>query len=324
MVALVGLGLASSLASTSGQAAAQGLTAPLAPLPVAVEENTEKVALGEKLFLDPRLSHQGRNACVSCHPLDRGAMDGKIRGESAYGSAPLRNTPSLFNVAFNYFYNWDGGATTLEYQTEKALLNPKIMNMKWPELLAFLGAEPEYSRAFSDAYPDGLNRNNVLNALASFERSLVTPNARFDRYLRGEKHALDASEEHGYRLFTVMGCVACHQGINLGGNLFQRFGIFGSSKPDHEDVDAGRYEITRDEGDRGVFRVPSLRNVAVTAPFFHDGRAATLEQAVDIMAQRQLGRVLSPADRDAMVRFLNTLTGEYRGLPEGGERPRVR
>ena len=323
-VTFAGLGLVGSLASISGQAAAQELTAPLAPLPVAVQENAERVALGEKLFLDPRLSHQGRNACASCHPLDQGAMDGKVRGESAYGSAPLRNTPTLFNVAFNYFFNWDGGATTLESHAEKVLLNPTIMNTNWPELLAVLGAEAEYTRAFLVAYPDGLNRNNVLNALASFERSLVTPNARFDRYLRGEKHALDASEEQGYRLFTIMGCVACHQGINLGGNLFQRFGIFSSSRPEHEDIDAGRYEITRDDHDRGVFRVPSLRNVAITAPYFHDGRAATLEEAVDIMAQRQLGRSLMPADREAIVRFLNTLTGEYRDLPVTGGRLRAR
>ncbi len=162
-------------------------------------------------------------------------------------------------------------------------------------------------------YPDGLTKANVVDALSNFERSLITPNARFDRFLRGETNALDSDEQDGYRLFTALGCVACHQGVNLGGNLFQKFGIFGAPQGQQGPVDQGRFSVTGNERDRGVFRVPSLRNVAVTAPYFHDGRAANLETAVDTMAERQLGKRLEVKQRNAIVKFLNTLTGEYSG-----------
>lgn len=311
--ALAALGCSCTLALSCGAGAAE-TAEPFAPLPLAAPENAAKVALGERLFHDPGLSHQSRRSCATCHPLDHGAMDGRTRAEGADGTE-LRNTPTLFNVGFNFFFNWDGSVTTLEAHAEKVLSNPKVMNGRWPELLAVMRAEPEYTRAFGTAYPDGLTRDNLIDALTSFERSLVTPNSRFDRYLRGEKDALDPAEQQGYHLFKSLGCVACHQGMNVGGNLFQKFGIFGVSKGPHEDVDAGRYAVTQSESDRGVYRVPGLRNVAITAPYFHDGRAPTLEDAVDTMAQRQLGRRLAVKERGLIVRFLNTLTGEYRGQP---------
>jgi cytochrome c peroxidase len=286
---------------------------PLAPLPLTVDADTPSVVLGQRLFHDPKLSDQGKRSCASCHPLDSGGMDGKLRAESADGVSLLRNTPSLFNVSFNYFFNWDGVVTTLEAHTEKVMLNPKIMNAKWPELIQRLRAEPDYTEAFSRVYPDGLTKANVVDALSNFERSLVTPNARFDRFLRGDTAAIDADEQQGYRLFNALGCVACHQGVNLGGNLFQKFGIFGAPQGEQGPVDQGRYSVTGNDRDRGVFRVPSLRNVAVTAPYFHDGRAANLEAAVDTMAEHQLGKRLAAKQRDAIVKFLNTLTGEYCG-----------
>ncbi|AMK75792.1 MULTISPECIES: cytochrome-c peroxidase [Methylomonas] len=286
---------------------------PLASLPLKVDLNAPRVVLGQRLFHDPQLSDQGQRSCASCHPLDSGGMDGKVRAESADGVSLLRNTPSLFNVSFNYFFNWDGVVTTLEAHTEKVMLNPNIMNAKWPELIERLRAVPDYVDAFSRIYPDGLTKANVVDALSNFERSLVTPNARFDRFLRGDTAALDAEEQQGYRLFNALGCVACHQGVNLGGNLFQKFGIFGTPKGEQDPVDEGRYNVTGNDRDRGVFRVPSLRNVAVTAPYFHDGRAANLEAAVDTMAEHQLGKRLATKQRDAIVKFLNTLTGEYAG-----------
>jgi cytochrome c peroxidase len=286
---------------------------PLAPLPLKVDSNTPLVALGQRLFHDPTLSDQGKRSCASCHPLDSGGMDGKVRAESADGVSLLRNTPSLFNVSFNYFFNWDGVVTTLEAHTEKVMLNPEIMNAKWPELIDRLRAEPGYIDAFDQVYPDGLTKANVVDALSNFERSLITPNARFDRFLRGDTAALDAEEQQGYRLFNTLGCVACHQGVNLGGNLFQKFGIFGAPKGEQGPVDEGRYGVTGNDRDRGVFRVPSLRNVAVTAPYFHDGRAVNLETAVETMAEHQLGKRLAVKQRDAIVKFLNTLTGEYAG-----------
>ena len=189
------------------------------------------------------------------------------------------------------------------------------MNATWPELLAKLRADADYRAAFKALY-GGPEREHVLDALATFQRSLLTPDARFDRYLRGERDAITAEEARGYQLFKAYGCIACHQGVNVGGNLFQRFGVFYdpfAARGNAGAADLGRYTITGREDDRKVFRVPSLRNVAVTSPYFHDGSAASLAEAVDIMARSQLGRELPRDDIDLIIRFLRTLTGVYRG-----------
>jgi cytochrome c peroxidase len=170
--------------------------------------------------------------------------------------------------------------------------------------------------AFRAAYVDGLTWNNVIAALVSFERSLVTPHSRFDRYLGGEQQALTAEEQQGYDLFKSYGCVACHQGMNVGGNMFAKFGVFQPPNgAGEEGVDSGRYNVTHKPQDVQVFRVPSLRNVALTAPYFHDGRAPTLAVAVDTMARVQLGKELTPEEVGLIVQFLQTLTGDYRGAP---------
>jgi cytochrome c peroxidase len=235
---------------------------------------------------------------------------------SANGTPLLRNTPTVFNVAFNFSYHWDGAVPTLEAQAERVLLNPAVMHTTWPEVLGKLRADPNYTAPFKAAYPDGLTPANILDALATYERSLITPNARLDQYLRGQEQALSAEEQHGYQLFKAYGCVACHQGLNIGGNLFQKFGIFpdrvGPVRPGVAD-DPGRFRVTGLPRDRGVFRVPSLRNVVLTAPYFHDGRARTLEDAVETMARVQLGRTLTSAEISLIVQFLHTLTGDFQG-----------
>ena len=245
-------------------------------------------------------------------------MDGQSHAKTANGTAVLRNTPTIFNAGLNASYNWDGMVNTLEAHAEIDLLHPSLMHTTWPELLAKLQADADYVTRFNTAYAGGLTPAHVLDALTSFERSLLTPNARFDRYLRGELPALTAAEQQGYRLFKSYGCVACHQGMNIGGNMYQKFGIFaapdGLGSPAAV-VDLGRYFATKVPRDREVFRVPSLRNVAVTAPYFHDGRAPTLEGAVETMARVQLGRTLTPEEIGLIVQFLQTLTGEYRGCP---------
>jgi cytochrome c peroxidase len=291
---------------------------PIAPISTQAALDPKRVALGERLFSDPRLSGNNSRSCGSCHPLDKAAVDGNARATALDGQARLRNTPTLYNVALNFSFNWDGATTTLEDHAERLLGNPAVMNSKWPALLAKLRADPDYPTLFITSFADGLTQANVLNALATFERSLVTPNARIDRYLRGERQALTAEELQGYRLFKSYGCIACHQGMNIGGNLFQKFGVFRSpNAPRTAQVlaDVGRYRVTSIDRDRGVFRVPSLRNVALTAPYFHDGRAPTLGIAVEIMGRAQLGRELKDEEINAIVRFLQTLTGEYRGKP---------
>jgi cytochrome c peroxidase len=287
---------------------------PITPLPLDVTLDLKRVALGEHLFGDAKLSGDNSRSCATCHSLDNAAIDGKARAIATDGKARLRNTPTLFNVGYNFAFNWDGATSTLEDHAQRLLTNPAVMNAKWPDLLAKLGNDANYPALFVAAYPDGLTQANVLNAIATFERSLTTPNARLDRYFRGDRQAVSEEELRGYRLFKSYGCVACHQGMNVGGNLFQRFGIFqnpGDSSAGDSDV--GRFRVTAVERDRGVFRVPSLRNVALTAPYFHDGRAPTLEIAVETMGRVQLGRELEGEDIKAIVQFLRTLTGEYRG-----------
>lgn len=291
---------------------------PIRPLPRTVEVDADRAALGEQLFHDPRLTREGRFSCASCHHLASGGDDGRPLGLTRSGEPDHFNTPTLFNVAFNHRYTWRGALHSLEDQVGAALRNPRHGASTWPEVLARLRPDAGYRRAFRRLYPEhGLSAYAVANALATFERSLVTPDSAFDRYLRGDTRALTDQQKKGYSLFKQHGCVSCHQGINVGGNLFQRLGIFedyfrlrGRAPTE---ADKGRFTITGRPEDLYVFRVPPLRNVAVTAPYFHDGSAAELAEAVQVMARVQLGRQLADAEVCAIVDFLGTLTGEYQG-----------
>jgi cytochrome c peroxidase len=285
---------------------------PITPVMPASMSEIGKIALGDRLFHERRMSGDGSVSCASCHRLDRGGDDGRVRSRTAGGGDHDFNTPTIFNAALSFRFNWRGEFRTLEEQNEAALMSAHIMNTGWDELLQRLTSDPYYTRASRAAYGGPLSKDAVLDALVSFQRTLVTPDARFDRYLRGEPNAITAEEAEGYRLFKAYGCIACHQGTNVGGNLFQRFGIF-AEPPARQPGEAGRFAITGLERDRFVYRVPSLRNVAVTAPYFHDGGTATLDEAVAIMARIQLGRDMPARDLDLVVRYLGTLTGEYRG-----------
>jgi cytochrome c peroxidase len=288
---------------------------PITPVPAAEALDPAKIELGRRMFHDVRLSRGDRVSCASCHDLARGGDDGRARSETNDGRPSDFNASTVFNAALNARLNWRGNFRTLTEQNEAVLLDPRLMNATWPELLAKLRADADYRAAFKALY-GGPEREHVLDALATFQRSLLTPDARFDRYLRGERDAITAEEARGYQLFKAYGCIACHQGVNVGGNLFQRFGVFYdpfAARGNAGAADLGRYTITGREDDRKVFRVPSLRNVAVTSPYFHDGSAASLAEAVDIMARSQLGRELPRDDIDLIIRFLRTLTGVYRG-----------
>ncbi|TIL32852.1 cytochrome c peroxidase [Mesorhizobium sp.] len=291
---------------------------PIAPITGAGPSDQAKIALGESLFNDVRLSHDDVIACSGCHRLDFSGDDGRARSMAADGGQLDFNAPTVFSAALNFRMNWRGNFRTVEEQNEAVLLDDRLMNTSWEELLPKLRSDPDYSRRFVTLYGAAPGRTDVLDALAIFQRSLITPNARFDRYLKGERDAITADEEHGYQLFKAFGCIACHQGANVGGNLFQKFGIFRNpfaGQKTLSQADLGRFAIIGVERDRHVFRVPSLRNVAVTAPYFHDGRTASLADAVKIMARSQLGRELDQRDTDLIVKFLATLTGEYRGQP---------
>lgn len=291
---------------------------PIRPLPLAMALDKRKVDLGRRLFSDPRFSRNNAMSCASCHNLNAAGVDHLPTAMGGDGHPEARNTPTVFNSGFNFAQFWDGRARNLEDQVDGPLHNPQEFDSNWSELIAKLARDPYYARQFKQIYRDGLRARNVKDAIATFERSLITPNAPFDRYLRGDPDAIDAQEKRGYYLFKSLGCVSCHQGMNVGGNLFQKFGVMGDylGSRDHlTQSDYGRFNVTGRPEDRFVFKVPSLRNVAVTAPYFHDGSAKTLPTAVEIMAKYQLGRTLNPQEVKDIVSFLNTLTGEYQGKP---------
>lgn len=288
---------------------------PVRPLPSALPVDARKAALGERLFHDARLSGDGRVACASCHVLDQGGDDGRARPVGIGGAHGRVNTPTVFNAAFNFRQLWDGRAGSLEEQVDLPLHSPTEMGSNWPTVLARVAAVPAYREAFAQLYGGAPAPEHVRHAIAEFERTLITPNAPFDRFLRGETAALSAAAQAGYRKFKRYGCASCHQGTNLGGNMYQRMGLFGDYFADRGGLgtaDYGRFNVTDNEADRYRFKVPGLRNVALTAPYLHDGAVATLEEAVRVMARYQLGRELPPQDVDELVQFLRSLTGEYR------------
>jgi cytochrome c peroxidase len=226
------------------------------------------------------------------------------------------NSPTVFNAAFNFKQFWDGRAETLEAQIDGPIHAAAEMDSSWPEITNKLKQQPEYQAAFTELYSEGIQSQTIKDAIAAFERSLSTPNSRFDRFLQGATNVLSAEEQNGYRLFKNYGCSSCHQGLNVGGNMFQEFGVMGDYFADRGNItkaDLGRFNVTGVERDRYVFKVPTLRNAGLTAPYFHDGSAATLEQAVTVMAKYQLGRRLTAEETRQIVSFIKTLTGEYKG-----------
>ena len=287
---------------------------PLQPLPTRVDEDPRKTELGRRLFLDPRLSGDGTVSCANCHPLQRAGVDGLPRSVGIGGAVGKINAPTVYNSRYNFVQFWDGRAASLEAQIDGPLQSPIEMGSSWPEVIGKLNSDPWYRNAFTRIYGGEATPQAVRDAIATFERALVTPNSRFDRYLRGERDMLTDRERRGYALFKSYGCASCHQGWAVGGNMFEKMGLMGDYFADRGDVtraDQGRFNLTGVEEDRYEFKVPSLRNVALTAPYFHDGSAPALAQAVDEMARYQLGRPLSHEDRNAIVAFLRTLTGEF-------------
>jgi cytochrome c peroxidase len=291
---------------------------PIQPIPQDISLDLPKVVLGEKLFQDVRLSKNNQKSCLSCHSFSLGGADRLPHSVGINGASTPVNTPTVFNARFNFRFNWNGEFENLDDHLDALMTNPKTMGIEWKAAIQSLQQIPEYVQSFDRIYPDGLTQFNIKDAIIAYELSLTTPNARFDRFLRGDKKALTASEKEGYQLFKDYGCISCHQGMNVGGNLFQPFGIIGNYFADRGKVthaDLGRYNVTQNEADRHVFRVPSLRNVALTPPYFHDGSAQTLEKAITIMVKYQLGRPLKKEQIERIAQFLRTLTGEYRGKP---------
>lgn len=289
------------------------------PLPDSISLDSKKVALGEKLFHEVRLSGNDSISCASCHDLEHGGVDNRVHSIGVNGTEGEINAPTVFNSGFNVAQFWDGRAATLEDQIDGPVNNPKEMAASWPQVVAKLSEDTNYPKLFMAAYgTSSITPEVIKNAIATFERSLVTPGSRFDLFLKGNTAVLTEQERHGYELFRSYGCSSCHQGVNLGGNMFEKMGLMGDYFVDRGDItkaDNGRFNVDHQPHSMHEFRVPSLRNVALTAPYFHDGHATSLEQAVTTMAQYQLGRHMPADDIKAIVAFLNTLTGSYQGKP---------
>ncbi|VAW61605.1 Cytochrome c551 peroxidase [hydrothermal vent metagenome] len=290
---------------------------PVQPLLQPENLDPQKVTLGEKLFNETSLSRDNNMSCASCHILNENGADHKALAAGRNNTTLNANTLTVFNSSLNHRQFWDGRAATLEQQIDFVLTNNKEFASNWNQAINKLKKNKTYPKQFKKIYADGITADNIRNAIATFEKSLITTNSRFDQYLLGDVNAISAQEKNGYRLFKSYGCVACHQGSNVGGNMFMKFGVFGNfyaeknqpSKPQN----LGRYNISGNENDRYVFRVPSLRLAVLSAPYFHDGSVDTLQEAIKIMAKHQLGRAISEQHVNDIIAFLSTLPGDYQG-----------
>ena len=288
---------------------------PIHPIPQNIEVDVKKAEIGELLFFDTRLSIDNSIACATCHQLDAGGDDNVATGISRSAESNVYNTPSVFNAIYNFRQNWDGSIKTLHEQVDAVTKSHSGFGNQLGAIVLELSEDQSLTKHFYQTYSDGINKTNISDAIVEFEKTLITPNSRFDRYLRNEKDILSGEEIEGYIIFKELGCISCHQGINIGGNLFQKFGVFYDYMAERGDLnknDYGRFNITNRQIDQFVFKVPSLRNVAVTAPYLHDGSATTIEDAISIMGKTQIGRTLTVDEIQSIKVFLNTLTGEYK------------
>jgi len=298
--------------------AASTLDEPILPLPQPSPGNPKVVELGKLLFNNTQLSKDKSISCASCHHLESGGDDNLTVSEGINNLSGNVNTPTVFNSSFNIRQFWDGKASDLIEQIDITIQNPKEMDSNWSLVIERLKQDSIYVKLFSEAFPDGLTINNIKQSIVTFEKTLVTPNSRFDQYLRGASGSITKEELSGYVLFKQYGCTSCHQGMAIGGNLFQKLGIMKDYFADRGDLtpaDFGRFNVSKNEFDRFFFKVPSLRNVELTAPYFHDGSVETLDDAVKKMMIYQLGIVPKQEDIQLIVQFLKTLTGEYQGKP---------
>jgi cytochrome c peroxidase len=284
---------------------------PEAPDPV---PDPAQVELGKMLFFEPRLSEAHNISCNTCHNLGTGGADLSRVSIGHRWQQGGRNSPTVLNSGFNTAQFWDGRAADLVEQAGGPMVNPVEMGSTEEHVVEMLNGIPGYREHFEAAFPgqdDPVTFANATQALAAFEETLITPHSAFDRFLSGEDDALTDEQKTGLRLFVESGCAACHNGVNLGGSSYQPFGVV--AKPEWTVLppeDRGRYEVTRSEGDAYVFKVPTLRNVSLTPPYFHSGAVWDLATAVEIMGTSQLGAELNSEDAAAITAFLETLTGD--------------
>ena len=291
---------------------------PIRPIDLSLPVDKAKAELGFLLFHDTRLSVDNTVSCASCHGLNTAGVDNKQYSEGVEGQLGGVNAPTVYNAVYNFVQFWDGRAVTLAQQAAGPPVNPvEMASPNFDQIIAKLKRDRKMVRAFKALYPEGITEATITDAIEQFERTLITPNSRFDKYLRGDAAAITAEELAGYELFKEYSCATCHVGQNLGGESYELMGLrkhyFADRGLELTEEDNGRYKQTKEERDRHRFKVPGLRNVALTWPYYHDGTRTTLKEAVCDMGTYQSGVALTDEEEDKIVAFLNTLTGEYQG-----------
>ena len=284
---------------------------PITPLK-SVKVEPRKVELGKALFFDTVLSKDNSISCATCHDLENGGDDGLKASFGIDGQEGDINSPTVYNAVYNFRQFWNGRARDLQDQATGPVENPIEMGHNFKDLVKILN-KTSYKQKFANIYSDGITKQNIANAIAEFEKTLVTLNSPFDKYLNGDDLAINQDAKDGYRLFKQRGCIACHHGINVGGNLYNKFGVM-------QMIDSkrlGRFEVTGKNEDKLYFKVPTLRNIELTSPYLHDGRYIKLEDTVKFMARYQLGRILTQREINKIVIFLKSLTGE---IPQSAKR----
>ncbi len=277
------------------------------------QASPSKAALGKDLYFDKRLSGDNTVSCASCHALEKGGTDQSQVADGIRGQKGPINTPTVFNSSLNFHQFWDGRAKDLHEQAGGPVTNPKEMGAQWPDVIAKLNKDTVFTKRFKAVYPEGYSNKNITEAIAEYEKTLVTPNSPYDRYLLGDKSALTASQIHGLELFKSNNCTTCHFGANLGGQSFEKMGrkadYFAKRGGNITEADLGRYNVTKLTRDKHKFKVPTLRNIVQTYPYFHDGSINNLVEAVQIMAEFQLGKKLPEKDAKDIASFLESTTG---------------
>ena len=291
---------------------------PIRPIDLSLPYDEAKAALGFKLYHDTRLSVDNTVSCASCHGLNTAGVDNKQFSEGVEGKLGGVNAPTVYNAVYNFVQFWDGRAVTLADQAAGPPVNPvEMASPNFDAIVAKLNKDKKFVREFKKVYPEGLSQATITDAIEQFERTLITPNSRFDKYLRGDKSAITAEELEGYELFKKYNCATCHIGKNLGGESYELMGLrkhyFADRGLELTEEDNGRFKQTGIERDRHRFKVPGLRNVALTWPYYHDGTRTTLKEAVCAMGTYQSGVELTDEEEDKIVAFFNSLTGEYKG-----------
>lgn len=286
------------------------------PVPPPPQLDAKKVAFGKLLYHDKRLSKDNTLSCASCHDLGKGGTDRQPVSDGVGGAKGGINAPTVFNAAFHIAQFWDGRAADLAAQAAGPPGNPIEMASSWPEIVQKLSQDAEFKAGFEASYPDGITQQNICDAIALYEKTLVTPNSDFDKFLLGNQGALGDDAKKGHALFMQSGCATCHSGIAMGGRSFEKMGRtadYIAERGNPTAADVGRAGVTKIEGDTHKFKVPTLRNVALTAPYFHDASAKTLGEAVQKMGHYQIGRTFTNLEIAQIVAFLESLTGEFEG-----------